>query len=225
MLGPVIGDLLPSAVGVALSPLPIVAVILMLATPKGRANGAAFAVGWVVGLTVVCVLVLWLAGGADDPDSGTSTAVDVLELVFGVVLLGVAKKQWDKRPGPGEASVLPKWMDSLQDFDARRALLVGGALAAINPKNLALTLAGAAAIAQGGLSAGGDVVAIAVFVLLASVTIVGPVLAYLVMRERAESALATVRQWMGDNNATIMTVVCVVLAAKLVGGGIAGLGD
>ena len=225
MLGPVIGDLLPSAVGVALSPLPIVAVILMLATPKGRANGAAFAVGWVVGLTVVCVLVLWLAGGADDPDSGTSTAVDVLKLVLGVVLLGVAKKQWDKRPGPGEASVLPKWMDSLQDFDARRALLVGGALAAINPKNLALTLAGAAAIAQGGLSAGGDVVAIAVFVLLASVTIVGPVLAYLVMRERAESALATVRQWMGDNNATIMTVVCVVLAAKLIGGGIAGLGD
>ena len=225
MLGPVIGDLLPSAVGVALSPLPIVAVILMLATPKGRANGAAFAVGWVVGLTVVCVLVLWLAGGADDPDSGTSTAVDVLELVFGVVLLGVAKKQWDKRPAPGEASVLPKWMDSLQDFDARRALLVGGALAAINPKNLALTLAGAAAIAQGGLSAGGDVVAIAVFVLLASVTIAGPVLAYLVMGERAESALATVRQWMGDNNATIMTVVCVVLAAKLVGGGIAGLGD
>ena len=225
MLGPVIGDLLPSAVGVALSPLPIVAVILMLATPKGRANGAAFAVGWVVGLTVVCVLVLWLAGGADDPDSGTSTAVDVLKLVFGVVLLGVAKKQWDKRPAPGETSVLPKWMDSLQDFDARRALLVGGALAAINPKNLALTLAGAAAIAQGGLSAGGDVVAIAVFVLLASVTIVGPVLAYLVMHERAESALATVRQWMGDNNATIMTVVCVVLAAKLVGGGIAGLGD
>ena len=102
---------------------------------------------------------------------------------------------------------------------------MGGALAAINPKNLALTLAGAAAIAQGGLSAGGDVVAIAVFVLLASVTIVGPVLAYLVMHERAESALATVRQWMGDNNATIMTVVCVVLAAKLVGGGIAGLGD
>ena len=107
MLGPVIGDLLPSAVGVALSPLPIVAVILMLATPKGRANGAAFAVGWVVGLTVVCVLVLWLAGGADDPDSGTSTAVDVLKLVFGVVLLGVAKKQWDKRPAPGETSVLP----------------------------------------------------------------------------------------------------------------------
>ena len=225
MLGPVIGDLLPSAVGVALSPLPIVAVTLMLATPKGRANGAAFAVGWVVGLTVVCVVVLWLAGGADDPDSGTSTAVDVLKLVFGVVLLGVAKKQWDKRPAPGETSALPKWMDTLQDFDAQRALLVGGALAAINPKNLALTLAGAAAIAQGGLSAGGDVVAIAVFVLVASVTIVGPVLAYLVMGERAESALASVRQWMGDNNATIMTVVCVVLAAKLVGGGIDGLSD
>ena len=50
MLGEVIGDLLPSAVGVALSPVPIVAVILMLGTPRARTNGPMFAVGWVAGL-------------------------------------------------------------------------------------------------------------------------------------------------------------------------------
>ena len=225
MLGPVIGDLLPSALGVALSPFPIVAVILMLTTPRGRANGPAFAVGWVVGLTVLCLLVLWLAGGSDDPDSDTSTAVDVLQLVLGLGLLAVAKKQWDKRPVPGEAPVLPKWMDTLQDFDVPRALAVGVALAAVNPKNLALTLAGAAAIAQGGLSAGGDAVAIAVFVLLASMTVIGPVLSYLLLGKRVEPGLVSLRQWMADNNATIMTVVCVILAAKLVGAGIAGLSN
>jgi hypothetical protein len=32
-------------VGVAISPLPLVAVILMLATPRGRANGVAFTAG------------------------------------------------------------------------------------------------------------------------------------------------------------------------------------
>jgi Sap, sulfolipid-1-addressing protein len=47
MLGEAIGDLLPSAVGVALSPIPIVAVILMLGTPRARSNGPAFAAGWV----------------------------------------------------------------------------------------------------------------------------------------------------------------------------------
>ena len=51
MLSDAIGGLLPSAVGVALSPIPIIAVILMLDTPKARSNGPAFALGWVFGLT------------------------------------------------------------------------------------------------------------------------------------------------------------------------------
>ena len=71
-MGQAIGDLLPSAVGVALSPIPIIAVILILATPKARSNGPAFALGWVLGLIVVSVIVLLVAGGADDPDSNAS---------------------------------------------------------------------------------------------------------------------------------------------------------
>ena len=65
MLGEAIGDLLPAAVGVALSPIPIVAVILMLGTPRARANGPAFAAGWVAGLVTVGVIVLLVAGDAD----------------------------------------------------------------------------------------------------------------------------------------------------------------
>jgi hypothetical protein len=53
-----VGGLLPSAVGVALSPVPIIAVILMLATPRARSTGSAFAIGWVAGLVVVSVIVL-----------------------------------------------------------------------------------------------------------------------------------------------------------------------
>jgi hypothetical protein len=45
MLTEAIGDLLPSAIGVAISPVPIIAVILMLGTPNARATGAAFAAG------------------------------------------------------------------------------------------------------------------------------------------------------------------------------------
>ena len=75
-MGQAIGDLLPSAIGVALSPVPIIAVILMLGTPKARSNGPAFALGWVIGLIVVSVIVILLASDADDADSGSSTAVD-----------------------------------------------------------------------------------------------------------------------------------------------------
>ena len=109
-MGQAIGDLLPSAVGVALSPVPIIAVILMLGTPRARTNGPAFGLGWVVGLVVVSVIVVLVASGSDDPDSGSSTAVDWIELLFGLAFLVLAFGQWRKRPQPGHEPEMPKWM-------------------------------------------------------------------------------------------------------------------
>ena len=45
-MGTVIGDLLPLALGVAISPVPIIAVILMLLSPRAGAASLGFAVGW-----------------------------------------------------------------------------------------------------------------------------------------------------------------------------------
>jgi threonine/homoserine/homoserine lactone efflux protein len=223
MLGPAIGDLLPSAVGVALSPVPIVAVILVLGTPRARSNGPAFALGWVAGLVVVGVVVLIVAGGADDPDGGTSDAVDVVKLLFGLLLLVVAGQQWRKRPGAGQEPEMPRWMSALDQFTAGRSLGLGALLSGVNPKNLALTLAAVAGVAQAGLSTGDEVTAVAVFVLLGSLTVAGPVVAYMVAGERVRRPLDRAKQFMADENAVIMAVVCLVLAAKLIGSGIAGL--
>ncbi len=38
-MGQAIGQVLSYGVGVALSPVPVIAVVLMLASPKGRING------------------------------------------------------------------------------------------------------------------------------------------------------------------------------------------
>jgi hypothetical protein len=56
---------------------------------------------------------------------------------------------------------MPKWMAAIDEVTAGRALGFGVLLSAVNPKNLALTLAAAASLAQAGLSAGGDVVGVA----------------------------------------------------------------
>jgi len=61
-MGDAIGQMLPFAVGVLLSPMPVVALVLMLVTPKAKANGLAFLLGWVLGLAVVGGLVLLIAG-------------------------------------------------------------------------------------------------------------------------------------------------------------------
>ena len=224
-MGQAIGDLLPSALGVALSPVPIIAVILMLGTPRARSNGPAFALGWVLGLVVVSVIVLAVASGADDPDSGTSTAVDVVKLLIGGLFFVMAISQWRKRPQPGVEAAMPKWMLAIDQFTAGKSFVLGVALSGVNPKNLALTLAAAASIAQAGLDGGGTAVAVAVFVVIGSLTVAGPVIVYLFAQEAARGPLASIKTFMAEHNAVIMVVLLVLLGAKLLGDGIAGLAD
>lgn len=59
MLDDAIGDLLPSALAVALSPIPIVAIVLVLGAPRARTAGPAFLLGWVAGLVAVAGAVLF----------------------------------------------------------------------------------------------------------------------------------------------------------------------
>ena len=59
-MGKAIGGSLPLAVGIALSPIPIIAVVLMLTSRKAKVNGPAFILGWLLGLGIVGAIVLAL---------------------------------------------------------------------------------------------------------------------------------------------------------------------
>ena len=61
-MGKAIGGSLPLAVGIALSPLPIIAVVLTLTSRRAKANGPAFVLGWLLGLGIVGAVVLSPAG-------------------------------------------------------------------------------------------------------------------------------------------------------------------
>ena len=223
MLGPAIGDLLPSAVGVALSPIPIIAVILMLATPRARSNGLAFAAGWIGGLVVVSVVVLVVASDASDPNSSASDGVNWGKVAIGVLFLVLARRQWRGRPRHGEVAEMPKWMETIDSFTAAKSGGLGVVLSALNPKNLALTLAAAASIAQADLSTGDTAIAVAVFVAVASISVVGPVLFYLLAPETAAKPLDALKVFMSEHNAVIMVVLFLVLGAKILGDGLGGV--
>jgi hypothetical protein len=47
-----IGDILPLALGIMISPIPIIAAILMLLSPKAKGTSVGFLVGWVAGIVV-----------------------------------------------------------------------------------------------------------------------------------------------------------------------------
>jgi threonine/homoserine/homoserine lactone efflux protein len=220
-----IGQLLSLGVGVSLSPVPIIAVVLMLGTPRARVNGPAFVLGWIVGLTIVGVIVLVIAGGAGANDAGEpATWVDWVKLVLGVLLLIVAVRQWRGRPHAGEDAALPKWMQAIDQFTPGRSFGIAAALSGINPKNLLLTTAAAAAIAQAGLDTGEEAVSLAVFILVGTIGPATPVVIYFALGARGTKLLDGLKVWMGANNTAIIAVLCLVIGAKLIGDGISGLG-
>jgi threonine/homoserine/homoserine lactone efflux protein len=223
-MGDAIGQVLSLGVGVSLSPVPIIAVVLMLGTPRARSNGPAFVLGWVLGLALVGTVILLASSGADASDQGDPADwVGVLKIVLGALLLLVAARQWRGRPRAGEEAELPKWMRTIDGFTPARSLAMGALLSGVNPKNLLLTAAAAAAIAQTGVSAGDQAVALAVFIVIGTLGPGIPVAMYFVMGERAKHLLDDLKAWMGAHNAAIMAVLCLVIGAKLIGDGVTGL--
>jgi hypothetical protein len=223
-VGEAIGQSLPLAIGVALSPVPIIAVVLMLTTPRARANGPAFVLGWLVGLGVVGAIVLALAGPGGASEQGQpATWVSWLKLLLGLGLLLVAVRQFRGRPHQGEEASLPKWMGAIDRFAPGQALGGGAALAAANPKNLLLAVGAAAAIAQLGIPGGQQAVAYAVFAVIGTLGVGAPVVLYFATGTRSAELLGRLKDWMAHNNAVIMAVLCLVIGVKLVGDALSGL--
>ncbi|MCH7617292.1 MAG: GAP family protein [Chloroflexi bacterium] len=223
-MGSVIGEILPLAVGVAISVTAIIAVILILFTPNARTNSVAFLFGWVLGLTVVGGIVL-IAGDFASDDSGESTASGVVKLGLGLLLLLLALRNWRSRPKKGEGAEVPAWMATIDDFGAGKSAGTAAILSGVNPKNLALTVAAAATISAAGLTTGEEIGAFAVYVAIASFTVAAPVLVYLIMGERVQGGLNSLKEWLIANNNTVMFVLLLVFGAKLLGDGISILND
>jgi threonine/homoserine/homoserine lactone efflux protein len=224
LTGQAIGQGLSFGVGVALSPIPIIAVVLMLATPKGRVNGLAFLAGWVGGLAVVGTVILLAASGGEASEAGAPAEwVSIVKLVLGALLLVLAVKQWRDRPRGNAAPELPAWMKTIDTFTPLKSSAVAVLLCAVNPKNLILVVGAAAAIAQTGARAGGQAIALAVFVVISTLGVGAPVAIYYFAGGRATKLLGELHDWMARENATIMAVICLIIGAKLIGDAITAL--
>jgi threonine/homoserine/homoserine lactone efflux protein len=226
-MGDAIGQMLPFAVGVAISPMPIVAVVLMLVSARAKANGLAFIFGWVVAIAVLGGIVLAVAGPAamTDDDGSASSGSSTLKLVLGLGLVVVAMRQWRSRPHGDEEPAVPKWMGAIDSFTPVKAAGAGVVLAAVNPKNLLLIVGGAAAIAQTEVSGAEQVLALVLFVVIATIGVATPVVIYFAMGARAAEILQRLKSWMSSHNAAIMAVLCLVIGAKLIGDSISGFSD
>ena len=217
-----LADLLSLGIAIAISPLAIVAVILMATAGKGRTNGTAFILGCYT-FAVVLVGILVLVGratGTDEPDSGTHITVDVVEIVLGITLLVMAVLQWRQR----SSHTTPAWMDKLDGLTMWKAFLVGVAISGpLSPKDLPLLIAAGGRISQATLPAGQVIAVILIFGFIGIIAVLVPWIISVISPSTVEARLSGLRGWLVANHAVIMTVLFVLLGFKLIGAGVADL--
>lgn len=215
-MGDAIGSTIGYAVGIAISPIPVAAVILMLFSARARSNSISFMVAWIAGIAAVATIVVAIPGLETD-SSEPSTTTGWVKLVLGGLLLVFGVRQFRSRPGPDDEPAVPGWMTRIDGLRPAAAFGLGFLLSAINPKNLLLGAAAGATLGSLTLSTGEVAGAIAVYTAIASTTVTVPVIAYLLAGHRLDAALDRTKAWLISNNAAVMAVLFVVFGANLLG--------
>jgi protein-S-isoprenylcysteine O-methyltransferase Ste14 len=184
-----------------------------------------FVACWALSLGVVATLTLLLSDGADARGGGDPADwVLAVQVGLALLLLLVAAWQWRGRGERGVESEMPGWMRKVDGLTTPKAAGMAVFLAVAKPKNLLLTIGAAVAIAELGVSASAQLGGLAAFVLLGTLA-PGVPLAISLAGERGASTLSQMRTWMVRENATIVVVLCLIFAAKLLGDALSGLGS
>jgi hypothetical protein len=218
---PVIGAVLPQAMAIALSPVPMVCIVLVLMSARPVRAGACFALGWLVALAIAVGLVAWFTDTVAEDEQAARDGVDLVQLAVGLLFAGLAVRYWRKRPAPGAPPPRPAIVDRIATLSAAGLVLTGTAAALANLKNFPLVLSAGSYLGGAGLGPAAAVVAVAVFVVAASLTVLIPLLAVAIIgAERSAASLKNLETWLLANLNTITVVVLLVLAAALIGRGL-----
>jgi len=220
-MGPAIGQILPLAIGIAISPIPIIAAILILLSPKAKVSSVGFLIGWLLGITTAVVIFTLLSSLIPSGDPSEPKPIQgIFQLLLGVLLLLLAIRQWQGRPKADVTPVLPKWMQAIDRMGFWAAFGLGFLLSALNPKNLILAAGAGTDIGSAALDGGSIALVIVIFVLIAAITVLVPVVGFLVAAERLHGPLDALRGWLERENAVIMAILLLVMGVVLLGKGI-----
>jgi len=219
-----IADLIPAATAIAISPLPIVAVVVLLLSKNGLRNAAAFATGWLLAMLAVGATAAFLGVGMDfSTSSQPSQLLLIIKTSLGGILLIAAYRQWSRRPAPGEEASRAKWMETLDSSKAFNSFMLGFALMLVNPKNMPIYISCVGDIVQANLGDSTALAVVLVFSLLASSSLGVPIASYVIGGERAKAKLDSAKVWMLQNNSAILAVLFLIFGLKIVASSLATL--
>jgi threonine/homoserine/homoserine lactone efflux protein len=216
-VGAGLGAVLPFAVGIAVSPIPIIAIIVILFSQQARVNGPVFLLGWAGGLTALSTLIYVAASAATaGADDATDTSVTWWRLLLGLLLVVLAVRKF-RGANDGDE---PKWMRGVDHISPWRALVLAALLSSVNPKNLVLTIGGIGALVSLDLSGADAALGIGVFVTIASSSIGAAVGYYFAGGAGAQHHLERLRAWMDTHNNAVMGSLMLIIGVLLISKGL-----
>jgi Sap, sulfolipid-1-addressing protein len=216
----VLSKLIPLGLVIAISPITVIPAVLVLHAPRPRPASLAFLGGWLVGLAALTAAFV----GASDLLGGLHQApprwASWLRVVLGSALIVFGVYNWLTRH---RHTKTPGWLRSFSKLTPVRAGVTGAVLTAIRPEVLILCAAAGLAIGTGGLSVAAGWITGAVFVVVSSLTVAIPILAFVAAGDRLDDALERLKAWMEENHGALMAVILVVIGLIVLYNGIHAL--
>jgi hypothetical protein len=221
-VGNVVGEILPYAMAVAISPIPIIAVVLTLLSPKAKAASVGLLAGWVAGIIVTVTLFILVSEILPEHRSDVSTPIlGTIQIALGALFLFMAIRQWRSRPKKGTEVTLPAWMQAIDKASVVSAAVIGFLLSAVNPVNLLMLVSAGLTIGSSELRGGSLAIVVAVFVAIAASTMVIPVACYLLAAAKLARPLELLRGWLARYNAVIVALLLLVVGVYMIFQGLA----
>ncbi|MFB2598564.1 GAP family protein [Herbiconiux sp. P17] len=217
-----LGRLLPLAVALAISSVPILVTVLILLSPNSRRSAFPFLVGFVVGVAVVFTGCIALAQAIPAPVvRHPQQALGIALIVIGAALVALAVIS-GVRGMHAEAVGVPRWMNLVSEFGPLRSIGLG-LLLCFRPKSLLLCAAAGLTVRSDRLSLGELAVLVGVFTLIATSTVIAPIVVAAASPQHAQGWLTAMRHWIEKNSATVTTVILLIIGVVIVGDGITRL--
>lgn len=214
--------LVPGAVGIALSPLPIASVAFLLGHRRGYGPAIACVVGWATAVAVALVVAVLVGERLPLETAGGSSVQAVVALAAAAVLAGLAVWQWTTRRLPDGRPSSARWSDAVERLGTGHGFGLG-LLLFCNPKALVLALTAGLAFGDADPAPGQAVVAAVLFVVVAASTVAAPVVLAAAAGPRAHRPLSALRVGIERWGTVGLVVVLVVLAVVQLVVGLTGL--
>jgi hypothetical protein len=212
--------LIPYALVAAASPLGLAATLTVLRA--GRVQALVLAIGVVAGQLLTCAALVLIGTASVSHRTKRPHVEGVLELLVGVALLVLAFRV-RRRPAriEPEGGGSRKFLDRLERVRLTTDLVAGLALGVGGPKRLVLTALAAASITAAGLEGGKEAALVLWYGGLATVVVWAPVLAAILLGDRAVDLLDRGFRWLTRHQRPVTVCVLLVVGAFFVADGLA----